>query len=377
VVLLHAADSAADHYTAKRSRPSGAALVHSSLGPRPRGSASTQAPGVHPLLLARAERQLGLFTAVDARRAGYAHGEIRTLCSSGCWLRVRRGVYTTPDVVGSAGTGPARQRLDCLAVLLDLGRATTTVSHVSAARLHGLPVRRDVPRTVGLTDPEVYRRGRGFLVQQAPLRADEIRRSGPLRLTSPARTLADCGREWDLEDGVVAMDAALLAGRLSPVELRAAPAAVRSWHGGLGAVRAASLADGRAESPLETRGRLRIVGAGLPTPELQVEIRAAGRLVAVVDAWFGDAAVAVEFDGRVKYSDPWRGRSPEQVLWEEKRREDELRALGIGIVRIGGTDLGRRWSGTERRLRELVASPGPEVRRFTATPRALGRQRAG
>jgi len=332
---------------------------------------------VHPLLLARAERQLGLFTAVDARRAGYQHAEIRTLCSSGRWVRVRRGVYATPEVVRTAGTGAARHRLDCLAVLLDLRRPATTVSHTSAARLHGLPVRRGLPRTVRLTDPEGYRRGRGFLVRQAPLGPGEIRHAGPLLLTSPARTLADCAREWDLEDSVVAMDAALRARRLTLGDLRTAAAAARSWPGGLAAVRAASLADGRAESPLETRGRLRMVGAGLPTPELQVEIRAGGRLLAVVDAWFDGAAVAVEFDGQIKYTDPWRGRSPEQVLWEEKRREDELRSRDIRVVRIGDADLGARWEGMERRLRELVAAPGPAVRRFTATPQVLGRQRAG
>ena len=53
-----------------------------------------------------------------------------------------------------------------------------------------------------------------------------------------------------------------------------------------------ALADGRAESPLETRGRLHIVGSGLPAPSLQVEIRTPGRLVAVVDAWFDDAAAS-------------------------------------------------------------------------------------
>jgi hypothetical protein len=92
------------------------------------------------------------------------------------------------------------------------------------------------------------------------------------------------------------------------------------------------LADGRAEAPLETRGRLRIVGSGVPAPELQVEIRAGGRLVGVADAWFDDAAVAVEFDGRVTYDQPWRGRSPREALCEEKRREDELRALGIRVL---------------------------------------------
>ena len=129
--------------------------------------------------------------------------------------------------------------------------------------------------------------------------------------------------------------------------------------------------------PLETRGRLRIVGSGLPTLELQVEIRTAGRLLGVVDGWFEEAAVAVEFDGRIKYAEPWRGRSPEDVLWDEKRREDELRALGIRVVRVTDADLGARWPVMDRRLRELLATPGPSVRRFTATPRAQGKRRIG
>jgi hypothetical protein len=173
------------------------------------------------------------------------------------------------------------------------------------------------------------------------------------------------------------MDAALLAGRTTLAEVRAAAAAVHHWPGAARAVRAAALADGRAESPLETRGRLRIVGAGLPSPELQVEIRAGGRRVAVVDGWFEEAAVAVEFDGRVKYTDPWRGRSPERVLWDEKRREDELRALDIRVVRIADADLGARWTDIGTHLGRLLRVPGPSIRRFTATPRAHGMRRAG
>jgi hypothetical protein len=52
---------------------------------------------VHPILRAIAERQLGLFTAVDARQAGYRQPEIQLLCSTGRWIRLRRGVYTTAD----------------------------------------------------------------------------------------------------------------------------------------------------------------------------------------------------------------------------------------------------------------------------------------
>lgn len=87
--------------------------------------------------------------------------------------------------------------------------------------------------------------------------------------------------------------------------------------------------------------------------------------------------MAVEFDGRVKYTDPWRNRSPGQVLWEEKRREDALRALDIGVVRIADVDVGREWPRTEAGLRRLLSRPGPVVRRFTATPRARGVPRAG
>ena len=137
------------------------------------------------------------------------------------------------------------------------------------------------------------------------------------------------------------------------------------------------VADGRAESPLETRGRLRMVGADMAPDDLQVEIRAGGRLVGVVDAWFEDSAVAVEFDGRIKYSDPWRGRSPEQVLWEEKQREDELRALDIRVVRIADADLGATWWRTEERLHRMLTTPGPTSRRFTAIPRVTGIARAG
>ena len=324
-----------------------------------------------------AERQSGLFTAADTLRAGYAHPEIRGLRSTGRWVTLRRGVYMTSDDLRLAEEEGRRHRVDCLAVLLFLGRPRTAVSHASAARVWGLPAPRREGDVLRFTDPDRWRTGRGFVLSHAPLRPGDVWSAGPLRVTSPVRTLVDCARGWPLEDAVIAMDAALLAGRTTPADLAAGVAAAAGWRGAARAARAAGLADGRAESPLETRGRLRILGAGLPTPELQVEIRAAGRLVGVVDAWFDEVAVAVEFDGRIKYSDPWRGRSPERVLWDEKRREDELRALDIRFVRIADADLDVGWPRTEGHLRRLLTSPGPAVRRFTATPRPVGRRRAG
>jgi hypothetical protein len=332
---------------------------------------------VHPLLRSAAQRQLGIITAVDARRAGYGHPEIRHLCASGAWHRLRRGIYISADDLVDAEQAGRRHQLDCMAVLLALARPTAAISHRSAARLWGFPRPRGDDGDIRLTDPGHGRDGRGFHVSRAPLDPGEVSLRGPLRLTTAARTLIDVARDEPLEDAVVAIDAALLAGRVTEQQLRLAAARARRWRGGPRAARALSLADGRAESPLETRGRLRIVGAGLPSPELQAEIRVGGRLIAVVDAWFDDAAVAVEFDGRVKYADPWRGRSPEQVLWDEKRREDELRALDIGVVRVAEADLGERWPRVESPLRRLLARPRPPGRRFSATPRLRGVPRAG
>jgi hypothetical protein len=241
--------------------------------------------------------------------------------------------------------------------------------------LWGLPVRRQLVTTVRLTDPTLSRRGRGYQVSQAPLRRGEAVRRSALRLTSPARTVLDCAREWPVDDAVVALDAALLRKAVTADELQAGIESIRGWRRADRALRAVALADGRAESPLETRGRLRILGAGLPAPALQTEIRVAGRLIGVVDAWFDEAAVAVEFDGKVKYTDPWRGRAPDRVLWEEKRREDELRALDIRVVRIADADLDARWRQIEARLRDLLGGGRPAVRHFTATPRVEGRLR--
>ena len=85
--------------------------------------------------------------------------------------------------------------------------------------------------------------------------------------------------------------------------------------------------------------------------------------MARVDGWYEEAAVAVEFDGFVKYVDPRGGRTPAEVAWEEKRREDEIRALDVRVVRVVQADLPRLRAPAEQ-LRELLARPMTGPRRF-------------
>jgi hypothetical protein len=324
---------------------------------------------VHPALRLIADRQLGVFTSGDARRAGYRDDQMRSALASGVWTRLRRGVYVETATAARLGAGPrGRHLLASVAVLVSLGGGPV-LSHASAARLHRFVLPREDAEVVRLTDSAQWRAGRGYRVARAVLPDDDAQPFLRFRATTPARTLVDCAREWTLVDSVVAMDAALHVKVVGRPLLRAAVHAARHWVGVGTAARALSLADGRAESPLETRGRLALLAAGLPAPELQVEIHGPRGFVGRVDAWYDDAALALEFDGQVKYTDPRDGRSPAQVLWDEKRREDAVRDLGIRVVRIVNADLGRSWSAVTDRLAAHLADPSPGPRRFTIVRR--------
>jgi hypothetical protein len=125
------------------------------------------------------------------------------------------------------------------------------------------------------------------------------------------------------------------------------------------ASRALLFANGLSGSPGESLSRVLIDRGGFAAPELQREVRVNGQRYFADFAWDG---VIGEYDGRDKYRDPemLRGRSPDQVRWEEKRREDAIR-LSTGcrfvrwgaeevfhaealwrLLRLGGVPLGRR-----------------------------------
>jgi hypothetical protein len=318
---------------------------------------------VHPALEFAARRRGGVFTVADARRAGYRTDEIRTAVGTGAWHRLRRGVYVRAEVWAvSAADDRTRHLLDVLAALTVLGSGPV-VSHSSAARVHRLVLPRQIDDAVRFTHTDQWRTGRGYRIAAADLPPEDVVATSFFTATSAARTLVDCAREWPLPDAVVAIDAALFGRRVLRADLSAAVLRQSHWLGIGNAARAVGLADGRAESPLETRGRLSVVEAGLPCPELQVELHGPDGFVARLDGWYEDAAVALEFDGRVKYDDPRGDRTPAEVAWEEKRREDKIRGLDVRVVRIVQADL-PRLHGPAERLRALLAQPLIGPRRF-------------
>ena len=74
---------------------------------------------------------------------------------------------------------------------------------------------------------------------------------------------------------------------------------------------------------------------GCPQPHLQIPFSDSDGLIGVVDFFWPELGIVGEADGDVKYLDPsFRGgRSADQVVLDEKIREDRLRALGLKVVR--------------------------------------------
>ncbi|WP_236829529.1 type IV toxin-antitoxin system AbiEi family antitoxin domain-containing protein [Blastococcus sp. KM273128] len=307
-----------------------------------------------------ARRRLGLFTTSDLAARGVTEREVRTAVRTGAWVRLRTGVFVSAADLAEVEGSDRRPGLDALAVAAGLDRPCAVLSRDTAAWVWGLPRPRGASAAVHLTDPHHWRRCRGWLMTRAALPDDEVTVRGAYRVTTAARTLVDVARSWPEVHAVAAVDAALLRGLTGREEVRRVIDRQVTVPGIPRAVRALELADGRAESWLETCGRLTFDALGLPPFVPQVELWVDGRLVKVVDGWYLDAAVAVEFDGRVKYRHPQYGRTPEDELCREKRTEDPLRSLGVRFVRVAADDLApSRRGALDALVRRQLATEAP------------------
>jgi Transcriptional regulator, AbiEi antitoxin len=331
-------------------------------------------PSAAPLAISEpSRRRLGIFTATDLAARGVSDREIRTAVRVGEWVRLRTGVFITAVDLAEVERTGRRPGMEALAVMVSLGRSTAVLSGATAAWVWGLPRPRPIPSTVHLTDPRRWRRGRGWLMTRAELPDAEVTARGAYRVTTAARTVVDLARSWPEIHAVAAVDAALLRRLTTEEELRGVLDRQANVPGIPRAVRAVDLADGRAESWLETCGRLTFAALGLPAFTPQVELWAEGRLLKVADGWYPDAALAIEFDGRVKYRRPRYGRTPEEELWKEKRDEDLLRSIGVRFVRVAFADLSvSRRAGLDGLVRRQLATEGPRVREFEEVPRTTG-----
>ena len=106
----------------------------------------------------------------------------------------------------------------------------------------------------------------------------------------------------------------------------------------------ARFASEHSASPNETLCRVRFEELGYPQPVQQREYRGTRGQRYTADFYWDEYDVIGETDGRVKYESSLylAGRTPEQAFWEEKEREDELRAQCSGFLRLTWDDAWNR-----------------------------------
>lgn len=212
-------------------------------------------------------------------------------------------------------------------------------SHVTAARLHGLPL----PSRWSPSEPLDVMRSRDAPVRRPGVRARyglERRRPVVVRglpVTDVATTWCDLAGQLELDDLVVLGDAELrrragAGGRHRIEDLRAAHLLCTGGRGAKARARALELVRVGSESPGETRARLLFLRAGLPEPELNVDVGGAERWVARVDFLWAKQKVVVEYEGDHHRTD--------RAQWQwDIHRVRELEALGYRVVRMTGADL--------------------------------------
>lgn len=272
----------------------------------------------------------------DLLAAGVTDDDIQRRRRKGTVVSVRAGRYANAGAVATLSP-TARHRLQAQTAAADLP-SDAALSHASAACLHGIVLWGVDLRTVQVVRPGTGggHRRTSLHTRFARLGDDEVVDVGGIRVTSVARTLVDLGRWLPFESAVVSTDDALHRGLVTVEELAQTLArGARAPRAGR-ARQAIAFADARTESVGESRSRVAMHEAGLPAPDVQIEVRSGvtGAQVARSDFGWHERRTVGEFDGFVKYGRLLRpGQQPGDVVFEEKKREDRIRDEGWRVVR--------------------------------------------
>ncbi|KIS25682.1 hypothetical protein TV39_19440 [Arthrobacter sp. SPG23] len=265
---------------------------------------------------------------------------------SGALVRIRQGVYVEASAwAGLAAWQQYRLRIEAVA---DTSIVPPVFSHHSGASVWGIPTIQRGQPVHALT---TFRGGgrsrngvRRHLVEPENLDADTV---DGLLVTSRVVTVLDLAATVPFAEALVPLDHVL-----KPDPARGLPALTKA--GLLAAlpglypaaverrVRAAvEFADPQSGSAGESYSRGLIHVAGFESPTLQYEVRSSTGFVAFTDFYWKGSRTVGEFDGVEKYLKPeyLKGRTPGQVVVDEKLREDRIRATGRNVVRWDWADL--------------------------------------
>jgi hypothetical protein len=264
----------------------------------------------------------------DAVIAGMSRDALKRDVDAGRLRRPFRGVYAPPEI------GSRQEQIRCAA--LHTGPESIIVIG-SGAVLHGLagiPLRH-VPQLA--LPPGLERRQRdGIDLHFWDIPESEVTTVDGQRVTSLLRTVADVCRLLPRFAAVSCVDSALDQGLLSLDDLDALRALMARRRNCVAGRRHAAEARVGAQSPLETRVRLRADDGGLPPDELQVPVFSVGGVL----LGYGDMGyrlpsggwLIVEADGHSVHE------RPEALLHDRRRQNAFVGESDITMVRFTWED---------------------------------------
>ena len=237
----------------------------------------------------------------------------------GKWQRLLPGVYLTT-------TGePTREQLQIAAILY----AGPTSLITGPAALENYSIRGPETDIVDLLIPARQQRtSRDFVaIHRTRRMPDEWMCDGPLRFVLAARAVADAVRDVAaLPDARAIVGSAVQKNRCTVKQLADELAAGPTRHSALLRTVLAEVADG-VRSAAEGDFHALVKRSALPSPMFNARLFVDGQLLAVVDAWWPDASVAVEIDSREWHLLP--------ADWENTmRRHGRLVAAGISVIHV-------------------------------------------
>ena len=308
-----------------------------------------------------------LIFASDADAFGTGRRSLALRCRAGQLIRLRAGVYVDADAWRRLPVWE-RERTRIRAASANVSGQRILVQQ-SAAVIWGLPVIGASSEVLLRATPSSHARQRGDIrwVERALLEPLEVVEG--MSLTSRPQTVVDMAAYLPFEQAVPAMDRVL---RPDPVHHRLPltkdqlrdlakrlPAMARQTR----AMRVIDFGNPGSESAGESYSRAVLHRQGFPIPELQHEfITSAGRFR--TDFYWKEQGLVGEFDGAVKYGANGSMLSPSwDTLVQEKRREDAIRAAGVGFIRWSWRDIGRSPQHPESLAQRLTGAGLPQSRR--------------
>lgn len=276
--------------------------------------------------------QDGVITARQCLDLGLSRNQIATLCRRRHLQRLFWGTYlVNADLVGEPS---ARTRIR--SALLSAGTSGVAVLD-TAAELLGIAGARPGDRPVHVACPPGSGRrqrvvDRDLRYREQRIVPAEVMVIDGMRVSSAARTVADLILDRDRLTAVSILDSALNRGLITFAELEDVAGNLAGRRGagpGGGVLRDA---DARAESPLETRARLRSADGGVPPDDLQAHIYdGTGTFLARVDMLWRRYRVIGEADGAEIHDRP-------DALYRDRERQNALVAAGFTVIRFTWAD---------------------------------------